>query len=82
MANKDDLVDWLIVALKAQGGSASIVEICKYVWKNYESELRKSGDLFYTWQYDIRWAADKLRREKRMRDANLSPKGLWELVKA
>ena len=82
MAHKDDLLDWLLKALKAHGGNASILVICNYVWKNYEGELRKSGDLFYTWQYDIRSAADKLRREKTMRAANLSPKGLWELTKS
>jgi hypothetical protein len=25
------------------------------------AELEQSGDLFYTWQYDICWAAQKLR---------------------
>ena len=80
MARKENLRKWLIEALKAHNGSASIVEICKYVWKNYENELRRSGDLFFTWQYDIRWAADQLRKEGIMRAADLSPKGIWELV--
>jgi hypothetical protein len=50
------------------------------VWKNHENELRRSGDLFFTWQYDIRWTATQLRKEGVMRAANLSPKGTWELV--
>lgn len=54
MANRDILAEWLVEALDESSGSASIIELCKYVWKHYEYELRRSGDLFYTWQYDIR----------------------------
>jgi len=39
MATKDDLSGWLIEALRANSGSASIVEVCKYMWNNYENEL-------------------------------------------
>ncbi len=35
MATKEDLSGWLIEALRANNGSASIVEVCKYVWNNY-----------------------------------------------
>jgi hypothetical protein len=42
-------------------GEASIVEVARDIWDNYESELRSSGDLFYTWQYDMRWDAQQLR---------------------
>ena len=80
MAHRKDLRKWLTEALEANNGSASIVEICKYVWEKYENELRRSGNLFYTWQYDIRWAANQLRKEGIMRTADLSPKGIWELV--
>ena len=80
MARQKDLRKWLIEALKAHNRSASIVEVCKYVWKNYENELRRSGDLFFTWQYDIRWSATQLRKEGIMRATDLSPKGIWELV--
>ena len=80
MAHIEDLRNWLIEALKANKGSASIVEVCKYVWENYENALRRSGDLFFTWQYDIRWAATQLRKEGIMRAVSSSPKGIWELV--
>lgn len=80
MASKEDLQDWLIQSLKAHNGSASIVEVCEYIWANYENDLRRSGDLFFTWQYDIRWAAVRLRKEGVMRAAGLSPRGSWELV--
>ena len=80
MAHREDLRKWLTEALEANNGIASIVEVCKYVWQKYENELRRSGDLFYTWQYDIRWAAAQLRKEGIIRAANLSPKGIWELI--
>lgn len=80
MANREDLRNWLIESLKANRGSASIVEVCEYVWDNYKNELKKSGNLFFTWQYDIRWAATQLRKKGIIRGVNLSPKGIWELV--
>ena len=79
MASKHDLEEWLVEALKAHKGKASIVEICKYVWEKYEKELRQSGDLFFTWQYDIRWAATQLRGRRVMRPAEASLAGIWEL---
>jgi len=58
-----DLQEWLVNALRAHRGSATIVQVCEHVWANHEQDLRASGDLFYTWQYDIRWAATKLRKK-------------------
>jgi hypothetical protein len=78
---EQNLRSWLVEALKAHSGSASIVEVCKYVWDNHENELKKHGDRFYTWQYDIRWVADKLRNEGVM-SGDLSPRGIWKLVSA
>ena len=80
MAHRENLTKWLVEALEANTGSASITNVCKYIWKHYEDEIRKSGDLFFTWQYDIRWAATNLRKEGIIRAVNLSPKGIWELV--
>ena len=79
MVTKKDFSSWVQEALEAYNGRAAINEVSKYIWEKYESELRKSGDLFYTWQYDIRWAAYQLRREGVMRPAELSPVGIWEL---
>ena len=79
MASREDLVDWVHKALKDLGGKGTIVDICKHIWKNHERELRDSGDLFFTWQYDMRWAGDHLRRAEIMKPTNVSPRGLWEL---
>ena len=75
-----DLPDILFKSLKDMGGQASIIEVCKYVWEKYKNNLQDSGDLFYSWQYDIRWAATELRKTGRMKPAEISPRGVWEVV--
>ena len=80
MPNKLDLVPWLEDALRALGGRGTIAQICKKIWESHEADLRASGDLFFTWQYDVRWAANELRRKKVMKANEISPKGLWELA--
>ena len=80
MAKKHDLQEWVVETLEAKGVRASIVEICKYTWDKYEDELRRSGDLFFTWQYDMRWAGTELRKAGIMRSREFSPKGIWELA--
>ncbi len=76
---KQYIIDWLIEALQTLGGKGSIIQICKVVWERHEQELRKSGDNFYTWQYDIRWAATILRKRGKIKSTSLSSKGVWEL---
>ena len=80
MATKYDLVDWLVDALFACGGSGRIPELCKHVWNTHEHDLRRSGDLFYTWQYDIRWAAQELRDRGKIKPNGSVPRGVWELT--
>ena len=72
---KEDLAEYIIEALTALGGSGRIERVCEFVWCNYEHELRKSGDLFYTWQYDIRWSATYLRKKNILKGS-----GEWILV--
>lgn len=33
----------------------------------YEQELKTSGSMLYTWQYDLHWAAQQLRNEKKLK---------------
>ena len=81
MATRDDLQDWVIQALESFGDSATIVQVAKHIWENHRNELQSSGDLFYTWQYDMRWAAKKLRDSNKILPAKVSPKGRWQLKK-
>jgi hypothetical protein len=77
--DKEHLREWIVEALESLGGSAQLVDICREVWQRHEHDLRDSGNLFYTWQYDIRWAANQLRATGRIRAARASPRGVWEL---
>ena len=80
MATKHDVTDWVVSALKDLGGRGSLVAVAEKIWKHHESDLRSSGDLFYTWQYDMRWSANVLRRKGIMKAAETSPHGVWELA--
>ena len=79
MATKTDLRDWVYQAVTDAGGKATIVEVAKHIWSKHESELRASGPLFYTWQYDMRWAAQDLRRTGRFASIPASEKRYWEI---
>ncbi|GHG82070.1 hypothetical protein [Pseudodonghicola xiamenensis] len=61
MNNREDLQTWVLDAVIESGGEASVLDVAKKIWTSHETELRCSGDLFFTWQYDMRWAAQKLR---------------------
>lgn len=79
MASRLELQDWVIEALKANGGSGTIVQVAKHIWSNHEHELKASGDLFFTWQYDMRWACTRLRERKIVQPAEISDRGEWKL---
>ena len=80
MANKSDFAIWIVDALRARGGSAPLLDVCKHIWREHEAELRQSGDAFFTWQYDVRWAAHRLRRQGVIKAVEVSPRGVWELA--
>jgi hypothetical protein len=81
MATKQDLMPWVLEALRELDGSGTVVQVCRVVWQRHEPDLRNSGDLFYTWQYDIRWAAQKLRDSGQLRPMKARRPGQpWELA--
>ena len=81
MTNKADLMDWVVQALDQLGGSAEVIEVSKQVWHNHENDLGLSGDLFFTWQYDLRWAAKKLRDSGVLKPSEgRRPHAKWELA--
>lgn len=69
MVGKEDLKAWVLDALRDLGGSGRIASICRHIWENHEEELRGSGDLFYTWQYAMRWAGQELQKENKLSKA-------------
>ncbi len=62
MAKKSDLQDWILNALKDLGGEGNVAAIARHIWEHHESDLRASGDLFFTWQYDMRWQGQSLQK--------------------
>jgi len=79
MATKADLRDWVFEAVSESGGKSTIANVAKAIWTKHEGELRRSGDLFYTWQYDMRWAAQELRRTGKFASIAASEKRHWQL---
>jgi len=81
MTNKDFLLNCVYEALKENNGSASILDVSKNIYKKHKKELKLRGNLYFTWQYDFRWAATKLRKKGIMKNKKDSPRGIWELEK-
>lgn len=75
MATRRDLDDWVLNALAALGGNGTIVDVCRWIWQSKRTELESSGDLLYTWQYDVRWAIKRLRLAKKLKQAKEAPRG-------
>jgi hypothetical protein len=78
---KQLLNPWVIEALEAAGGSAPLVDVSQRIWESHENDIRANGNLLFTWQYDVRWAAHDLRRQGLLKPVKESPRGVWELVK-
>jgi hypothetical protein len=66
---KADLKIWIIDALRDLGGQGRIWEMSKHIWDHHDKELKAAGPLFYTWQYDMRWAGQKLQKEGKLSKA-------------
>lgn len=80
MAGKEVLRPWVLEALATLNGHGTPVEVSRIVWELHEDELRDSGDLFFTWQYDIRWAAQQLRDSGELRPVNGDRQAPWQLA--
>ena len=80
MPGKKDLQEWVMEAIEILGGGGTVVDVTREVWRRHEKDLRDAGDLFYTWQYDIRWAAQALRDGGQLMPADQVPRGVWALA--
>jgi hypothetical protein len=67
MITRAELEEWILESIRRRGGEASVIEVAKDLWHEHEDDLRGSGDLFYRWQYDMRWVADGLRKAGRLK---------------
>lgn len=77
---RESLQDLVVEALRANGGRGRVVDVCRYIWQHHEQDLKESGDLLFTWQYDVRWAAQKLRHSGVLRPVDNDRSRLWELA--
>lgn len=80
MISRVDMKLWVIEALTSFGGKAWPKDVAKYIWDKYDAELRESGDILYTWQYDVRWAAQILRDEGVLKPVYRRRDLPWELA--
>ncbi|EOV5433735.1 hypothetical protein ACOAS5_001438 [Vibrio parahaemolyticus] len=80
MVNRSIMKNWIVECLQSRGGSGWPKDVAKYVWESYESDLRASGDMLYTWQYDLRWAAQQLRNTGVLKPVDGRTDLPWELV--
>ena len=79
MPSRADLMPWIVDGLMANGGRTHFVEIAKHIWTNHKTDLERSGDFFFKWQYEMRWAGNQLVRMKKIR--KIGSTGVWELIK-
>ena len=80
MTSREVLKGWVVEALRRHGGEAHLLSVAKDVWLHHEPELRGAGDLFYSWQYDIRRACTALRTSGVIEPP--SRPGVWKLAAA
>jgi hypothetical protein len=80
MKTRKDLCDWIVEALKDLKGSAQIMKIREHIWQNHKDELMGSGNLHFTWNEDIFWAATQLRAKGVLKKASDTSKSVWALV--
>ncbi len=80
MVTRESMKFWIVECLESRGGSGWPKDVAKYVWDSYESDLRSSGDILYTWQYDLRWAAQQLRNTGVLKPVHGRTDLPWELA--
>jgi hypothetical protein len=78
---RKDLTGILEEALISLGGEGKIVEICEYIWFKHKDDLFASGDIFYTWQYDLRMSAkETLKAKGKVITLKDGKKSVWKLL--
>ena len=81
-ASRNDLMKWVEQSLRKRDGVAKIVDIARDIHEAHADELKAAGDLFYTWQYDMRWAGLKLSKAGKVALSNKAGRGRWAWVGA
>lgn len=80
MKTRKDLCDWIVEALKDLNGKAPIIRVREHIWQHHQNDLIASGNLHFTWNDDIMWAATQLREKGILKKAKETSKKVWELA--
>jgi hypothetical protein len=80
LIRKQDMALLVCDALESRGGKGTIVEVATFIWENYKDELEASGEIFYTWQYDMRWARHRLSEKGKLITKSRGRESVWVLV--
>ena len=80
MITREDMKPWVVTALKSMGGVGWPRDVAKYIWDHYESDIKRSGSLLYTWQYDVRWTAMAMRKDGVLKPVDGRNDKPWELA--
>ena len=79
MSFSEHMEAWVIEAVHSCGGEAMIVPATRALWMKHEADLKDSGDHFFTWQYEMRWAADRLRKAGKLKLRKAGSRSVWVL---
>jgi len=80
MKTRKDLCAWIVEALKELDGKATISKIREKIWLLHKDDLINSGNLHFTWNEDIYWAATQLREKGILKNAKATSKNVWALA--
>lgn len=79
MLYRERLQLWVREALGDLGGQGLVNDVAKHIWLKHENDLRQLGDPFFSWQYDMRWAAQRLRETNKLGLRRQGAKSVWYL---
>jgi len=82
MKTRKDLCPWIVEALTELGGNAKIAKVKEFIWDHHGIELHNSGNLHFTWNEDVFWAATQLRAKGILKKASDTPRSVWALSDA
>lgn len=78
MTLRTDMKPWVTEALGRLSGEATIDSVAEDIWVHHEADIRAHTKGLWTWQYEMRWAAQSLQDS----DGTLIKTGrTWKLVK-
>ncbi len=79
MLYRERLQLWVREALGELGGEGFVNDVARQIWVKHENDLKQLGEHFYSWQYDMRWAAQRLRETGTLGLRKDGSRSIWTL---